>query len=77
MIRKIYEGIVRQQYFEIVNDFGLQFLTEHKDFIVPAHRTADPKINVLRHDRDTLQDGCSHANYLERNPCFTEGGKEL
>jgi hypothetical protein len=44
---------------------------------VPAHRTADPKINVLRHDRDTLQDGCSHANYLERNPCFTEGGKEL
>jgi hypothetical protein len=44
---------------------------------MPVHRPANPKIEILRNNGDTLQHGCGHSYYLIRNPCFTEGGKEL
>jgi len=59
------------------NDLSTELVTEPQNFIVAAHGPADPEVKVLRDDRNSLQDSRAHPDYLERNPCLTEGGKEL
>lgn len=44
---------------------------------MPAQRTANPEVEVLRDNGYTLQHGRPHSDYLIWNPCFIEGGKEL
>jgi hypothetical protein len=77
MIREIDNCRIGHHYLEIVNDLRAELMTKQEDLIMAAHRTSKPKVQVLRHDWNPLQNGSSHPDYLERNPCFTELGKEL
>ena len=77
MIGEIHQGCIWEYRPKVINRLRAQIVTYQKNLVMPVHRAANPDIKILCDNRHALQHGRPHPNYLIRNPCFTEGGKEL